>query len=66
MKQAGHEWFRMLRQSPMTGGLQQCIMAAKDSVMIIGAHVDNLIGIAPTNETVDEVERSAERQVELE
>jgi len=33
--------------------------------MIIGTHVDDLIGIAPTEAHLDRVERSVEGQVEL-
>ena len=70
LKQAGHEWFIMLRDIMGTFGMYQCTSdegtyVSTTNQMIIGTHVDDLIGIAPTEAHLDRVERSVEGQVEL-
>ena len=51
-------------------GMQQCIgdegtyVSAKEQV-IVGTHIDDLLGIAPTEAQLDQAERLVEGQVEL-
>jgi len=65
LKQAGYEWFEMLGDIMKTCGMQQCIgdegtyVNAKELV-IVGTHVDDLLGIAPTEAQLDQAERSVE------
>jgi hypothetical protein len=59
-------------------GLQRCIsdegvftptpntISLPSSELAIGSWVDDLIGIAPTNEALDKIEASIEKYVELE
>jgi len=53
-----------------TFGMHQCIgdegtYSNKTHNMIAGTHVDDLIGIAPTEEDPDQAEKSVEKTVEL-
>ena len=75
-KQAGHEWFKTLCGILDTIGMHQCIgdegtytnittKPASASQVIIGTHVDDLIGIAPTEQDLDNAENAAEKRVEL-
>ena len=70
LKQAGHEWFIMLCDIMGTFGMYQCtgdegMYVGTASQTIIGTHVDDLIGITPTEAHLDRTERSVEGQVEL-
>jgi hypothetical protein len=70
LKQAGYEWFIMLCDIMGTFGMHQCIgdegtYVSTANQTIIGTHVDDLIGIAPTEAHLDRAERLVEGQVEL-
>jgi len=72
LKQASHEWFKTLGEILGTLGMHQGIgddgmyinitEQPKESPMIIGTHVDNLVGIAPTEKDAEE---AIEQRVEL-
>jgi len=70
LKQAGHEWFKMLCSIMKVCGIHQCIGYEGTYVCIqnqtmVGTHGDDLIGIVATKEHLDEAEQLVERQVEL-
>jgi len=70
LKQAGHEWFKTLQKILQLVGLKQCIgdegtYTSSNGQLIIGSHVDDLLGIAPTETDLDKVEQSVEKHVEL-
>jgi hypothetical protein len=70
-KQAGHEWFQMLKNILEESSLQQCIgdegcYVGTASEILLGTHVDDLLGIAPSEQILDEIEEKIERYVELE
>jgi len=70
LKQAGYEWFKTLQEILHFTGLEQCIRdegsyASTDGQLIIGSHVDDLLGIAPTEADLDKAEKSVEKSVEL-
>jgi len=70
LKQAGHEWFIMLCDIMGTFGMYQCTSdegtyVSTANQTIIGIHVNDLIGITPTEAHLDRAERSVEGQVEL-
>jgi len=70
LKQAGHEWFKTLERIMATFGMSQCIgdegtYTSKDHNLVIGTHVDDLLGIAPTEADLDVAEKGAEKHVEL-
>jgi hypothetical protein len=77
LKQAGHEWYEMLGGIMAKAGLQRYIAdgvfvptpnttLSPSNELAIGSWVDDLIGIAPTNEALDKIEGSIEKYVELE
>lgn len=71
LKQAGHEWYKTLERILEIAGLKQCIgdegaYASRRGNILIGTHVDDLIGIAPQGATLDEIEKSIQASVELE
>ena len=71
MKQAGHEWFKTLEKILTIIGLHQCIggegtYTNADRTIILGTHVDELVGIAPDEATLDVIQREAEEHIELE
>jgi len=75
LKQAGHEWFKTLSQILSTFGMHQCIsdegtytnitIQPTKAPIIISTHVDDLIGIAPTEKDLDNAEKAIEQRVEL-
>jgi len=68
LKRTGHEWYKMLQKILKIAGLKRCISDEGTYVgnnIIIGTHVDDLVGIAPTNEDLDLVEASCEKSIEL-
>jgi hypothetical protein len=71
LKQAGHGWFKMLQRIFSKEGLYQCTgdertYTNKKGSLIIGTHVDDLLGIAHTDEELNKVEEGTEKQVESE
>ena len=71
LEQAGHELFKTLEHILSLGGLRQCIgdegtYVNRGGSLIIGTHVDDLVGIAPTEALLDQIEQEAEKAVELE
>ena len=70
LKQAGHEWYKTLERILNIAGLKQCTgdegtYAAPQGHPIVGTHVDDLIGIAPSTKDLDRLEQSIEDTVEL-
>ena len=70
LKQAGHEWFKTLCEILGAFGMYQGIgdegtYTTKRHDLIIGTHVDDLIGIAPMEEDLDNAEEAMEERVEL-
>jgi len=68
LKQAGHEWFKTLQGILEKADLNQCIGdegAYVGPEIIIGTHVDDLLAIGPSNETLDKLEQAIEDHVEL-
>ena len=70
LKQVGHEWFKTLQKILQLVGLEQCIedegtYTSSNGQLIIGSHVDDLLGIALTETDLDKVEQSVEKHVEL-
>jgi len=66
LKQAGHEWYKTLQWILEIAGLKKYIgdegtYVGKHRRVIIGTHINDLIGIAPTNEDLDIVETSCEK-----
>ena len=69
LKQAGHEWYKMLEKILQVAGVTQCIGdegTYTNGTTIMGTHVDDLLGMAPSEEDLDRMERSIEATVELE
>jgi hypothetical protein len=71
LKQAGHEWFKTLEQILAMAGLHQLIgdegtYTNKDYTLILGTHVDDLVGIAPNEAILNQLEEKAEEHIELE
>jgi len=71
LKQAGHEWYKTLQKILAIIGLHQCTgdegtYINKEKNIIIGTHVDDLVGIAPNNDILDTVQHKAEQHIELE
>ena len=71
LKQAGHEWYKMLQKILKAIGITQCIgdegaYTSKNGNILIGTHVDDLIGIAPYGKDLDTIETNCEKTVELE
>jgi len=71
LKQAGHEWYQTLKEILRSAGLERCLgdegtYVSASGDQIIGTHVDDLIGIAPEESTLDRIEQSIEKTVELE
>jgi hypothetical protein len=71
LKQAGHKWFQMLNNILEASGLQQCMGDEGCYVgialeILLGTHVDDLLGIAPLEQILDGIEQKIERYVELE
>ena len=64
------QWFKTLCEIMGCFGMHQCIgdegtyTNSKNSV-IVGTHVGDLLGIAPTEEDLDRAERAVEKRVEL-
>ena len=76
LKQANHEWFKTLAEILGTLGMYQCIgdegtytniteQATRSSQIIIGTHVDDLVGIAFMEQDLDNAEKAIEQRVEL-
>ena len=70
LKQAGHEWFKSLCEILSTFSMHQCIgdegaYTSPQHNLIIGAHVNDLIGTAPTEMDLDQAEKAVEKRVEL-
>ena len=69
LKQAGHEWYNTLRNIMNKAGLQQSIgdpgVFFKKGV-IIATHVDDMAAFTNNQQSLDQVQTSIERQVELE
>jgi len=70
LKQAGHEWSKVLCEILGTLGMHQCIgdegtYTTEKCNLIIGTHVDDLVGIAPTEKELDDTERVMGQRVEL-
>jgi len=71
LKQAGHEWYQTLKEILRSAGLERCLgdegtYVSASGDQIIGTHVDDLIGIAPEENTLDQIEQTIEKTVELE
>jgi hypothetical protein len=71
LKKAGHEWFQMLKNILEESGLQQCIGDEGCYVgtvleILLGTHVDDLLGIAPSEQIRDRIEQEFERYVSAE
>ena len=71
LKQAGHEWYQTLKEILWSAGLEQYLgdkgtYVSTSGDQIIGTHVDDLIGIAPEESTLDWIEQSIKKTVELE
>ena len=67
LKQAGHEWFKTLCNIL---SMHQCIgdegtYTSRNYQLFIDTHVNDLIGIAPTENDLDNAENPVERRVEL-
>jgi len=68
LKQAGHEWFKRLCEILETTGLRRCIGdkgTYRSKNLILGTHVDDLLGIAPLEKDLDDLEGGLEKYVEL-
>ena len=70
LKQAGHEWFKTLSGIMSTFRIYQCIgdegtCTDQKNTIIIGTHVGDLIGIAPSEAQLDQTERAVVKRVEL-
>jgi hypothetical protein len=70
LKQAGHEWFQILKRILEESGLRQCIghegCHIRTLETLLGTHVNDHQGIAPSEQILDEIEQKIERHVELE
>ena len=71
LKQAGHEWYKTLEKILEIAGLKRYIgdegtYVNNSGDIIIGTHVDDLVGIAPQDKDLDGIEASCEKSVELE
>ena len=73
LKQSGHEWYKMLSDILEEVGYNQCIGdegcfasidSGKDCKSIIGTHVDDMLGIGPSN-MLDNIEIGIGKTVEL-
>jgi len=70
LKQAGHRWYKTLEKLLEITGLKQCIgnegtYISENRDIIIGTHVDHLVGIAPQDKDLYSIEASCEKSVEL-
>ena len=70
LKRAGHEWFKTLYKILSTLNSHQCIgnegtYTNSDGTVIIGTHVDDLLGFAPTEEDLNHIEKAIDKEVEL-
>jgi hypothetical protein len=71
LKQVGHEWYKTLQKILAIIGLHQYTgdegtYTNKEKNIIIGTHVDDLVGIAPNDDILDTVQHKAEQHIELE
>ena len=71
LKQADYEWYQTLKEILQSAGLERCLgdkgtYVSASGDQIIGTHVDDLIGIAPEESTLDRIEQSIEKTVKLE
>ena len=66
----GHEWFKTLQKILQLVGLKQYIRdkgtyTSSNGQLIIGSHVNDLLGIVPTQTDLDKIEQSVEQHVKL-
>ena len=74
LKQSGHEWYKLLSEILESAAYNRCIGdegcfaskidSGKDCKSIIGTHVDDMLGIGPSN-MLDDIERGIGNSVEL-
>jgi len=66
LKQSGCEWFKTLEKIPAIIGLRQYVgdegtYTNTDRTIILGTHVDDLVGIEPNEATLDVVQHEAHK-----
>ena len=69
LKQAGHEWYKTMKGIMAQVGLQQSIgdpgCYYNRNGLIISTHVDDMMAVAPTEQSLNNIEIAIERHVEL-